>query len=419
MTGLSVADQRAYEANIWKAYLLQFLHSFQLGWPIWVIYLTDFRGFSLTQVSGLEALFWVVIILGEVPTGAVADRFGRKTSLILGAGWTTAAVLVFGLADSYLVVLVSYVAWGLGLTFQSGADSALVFESLKAVGRERDYPRVAGMGWGVFSLGALAGMLAGAPLAAATNLAFPVLISAAIAFLALLVALTLREPDLPEGEARLGYRHLVRESARTAWRAPSVRSMLLLSALIIAATNAAGIFAQPFLNQHDVPVHLFGVAQAPMRVAGIVGAVAAYRIVSITGTRPAFILAPLIMAGSYVVLGGWMSVFAFGALVPILFINSMVLPLSADYLNRRIPNNQRATILSFRQLLSSVAIAALQPSLGVIADQVSLEAVFWTAAAFIGVTTPLAVVWWLTADTRERAPPPIEAQATSGAGPGP
>ena len=63
MTTLSERDRRAYEANIWKTYVFQFLFSFQLWWPIWVLYLTDYRRFSLTQVSGLEALFWMVIVL--------------------------------------------------------------------------------------------------------------------------------------------------------------------------------------------------------------------------------------------------------------------------------------------------------------------------------------------------------------------
>ena len=75
-------------------------------------------------------------VLAEVPTGAVADRLGRKASLALGVGCTAVAVLIFGLATSYEVVLVSYVAWAIGIAFFSGADQALLFESLKALGRE-------------------------------------------------------------------------------------------------------------------------------------------------------------------------------------------------------------------------------------------------------------------------------------------
>ncbi|MEX2158332.1 MAG: MFS transporter [Dehalococcoidia bacterium] len=401
MNSLTVEEQRAYEANIWKSYAFQFLQSFQLWWPIWVLYLTDMRGFSLTQVSGLEALFWLVIVLAEVPTGAVADRFGRRTSLMLSAASTTTAILVFGLATNYWIVLVSYVAWGFGLTFQSGADSALVFESLKAVGRERDYQRVAGVGWGIFSLGTLAGMLAGAPIAAATDLAFPILLSSAIAFMALLMAATMKEPELAHDEVRLGYRTLIAESARTAWRLPAVRTMLVLSAVLMASTNASFIFAQPFLHAHDVSTQMLGVAQSPVRLGGILGAVLAYRAVGAFGMRTALVAAMAVIGVSYAVIGAWDSVFAFAALAPITLMSYMMLPIVSDYLNVRIPSSQRATILSIRQLLFGIVIACFQPGLGLIADHVSLEAVFFTSAGFVVATAPIAYLFWLRADRAE------------------
>jgi len=401
MNSLTIEERRAYEANIWKSYAFQFLQSFQLWWPIWVLYLTDMRGFSLTQVSGLEALFWVVIVFAEVPTGAVADRFGRRTSLMLSAASTTAAILVFGLATNYWIVLVSYVVWGFGLTFQSGADSALVFESLKAVGRERDYQRVAGVGWGIFSLGTLAGMLAGAPIAAATDLAFPIVLSSAIAFMALLVAAMMKEPELAHDEVRLGYRALIAESARTAWRLPAVRTMLVLSAVLMASTNASFIFAQPFLHAHDVSTQMLGVAQSPIRLGGILGAVLAYRAVGAFGMRTALVAAVAVIGVSYAVIGAWDSVFAFAALAPITMMSYMMLPIVSDYLNVRIPSSQRATILSIRQLLFGIVIAAFQPGLGLIADHVSLEAVFFTSAGFVVATAPIAFFFWLRADRAE------------------
>ena len=406
-------NRQDYEANIWKSYLFQFLYSFQLWWPIWVLYLTDYRGFSLTQVGTLEALFWVVIILSQLPTGAIADRFGRRTSLILAGVFTTAAILVFGVAANYWIVLVSYVAWGVGLTFSSGADSALVFDSLKAVGRERDYQRVAGVGWGMFSLGTMAGLLAGAPLAAATNLSLPVVLSAVTCALTIVVALTFAEPPIHEG-ARPGYRELIVESGRTIWRSPSVRSMLVVAALLMASINSTIIFSQPFLDQHDVPVHLLGVAQTPMRIAGIIGAVAAYRLTAGLGMRWTLMGAALVTTASYALLGGWNSVFAFGATTTILLANGVIVPATTDYLNQRIPSSQRATILSARQLLNSIVIAAFLPALGIIADRVSLQAVFWASAAFMGAATPLALAVWLRADASESLPAaPVEVETAA------
>lgn len=405
MPPLTDTDRRAYEANIWKSYAYQFLIAFQLWWPIWVIYLTDYRGFSLTQVSGLEGLFWLVIVLSEVPTGAVADRYGRKLSLILGGAFWGGSVLVFGVASSYLVVLLSYVAWGFGLTFTSGADAALRFESLKALGREHEYSRVAGISWGLGSLGAVAGMLIGAPIASATNLAVPILMSAGIGFLSMIVAFSFKEPNLDDGEVRLDYRKLIGESARTAWRSTAVRTMLFLAAVLLASANAVIVFSQPFLEQHDVSVGLFGIVQAPMRVGGIVGAIAAYRIGSLLGLRATLIASAVLLAGSYALLGGWSSVFAFGVTAVIFLLFNMLHPLIENYLNHRIPNAQRATILSFKQLLTSIVIASIQPVQGVIADYVSLEAMFWSTAAFVAATTPLFLLFWLRADGNEEASP--------------
>jgi MFS family permease len=403
-------DRHDYAANVWKSYAFQFLYSFQLWWPIWVIYLTDYRGFSLTQVGTLEAIFWIVIILSQLPTGLIADRFGRKTSLMLAGVFTTAAILVFGIAANYWVVLASYVVWGVGLTFASGADAALVFDSLKAVGREHEYQRVAGIGWGTFSLGTLAGLLLGAPLAAVTNLSFPVVISAVTCGLTIVVAWSFAEPPIHEGE-RPGYRELLTESARTIWRSPTVRSMLLLAAVLMASINATIVFSQPFLDEHDVPVRLFGLAQTPMRIAAIAGALVAHRATARLGMGWMLTGAALVTVASYALLGGWNSVYAFGATTTLLLANGMLVPATTDYLNQRIPSAQRATILSARQFINSVIIAGGLPALGVIADQVSLQAVFWCSSAFLGVTAPLALALWLRADAEEKTAPPARVEA--------
>jgi MFS family permease len=399
-TDLTAAERKAYESNIWKSYVFTFLHSFQLWWPIWVIYLTDERGYSLTQVSVLEALFWVVIVLAEVPTGVVADRFGRKVSLVASSAFTGVAILVFGVAGNYPIVLLSYIVWGVGLTFQSGADSALVYESLKAVGREQDYQQVAGRGWGLFSLGVTLGLLAGAPIAAATNLSTPILLSAGITFAGLFVAASMKEPAVPHEERRLPYGDLLRGSIRTAWRTPKVRTMLVLGAILLAAPNVSVVFSQPFLDEHGVALSTFGLWQAPTRLASMAASLIAYRVSGTFGFRKTVLGAFVVLSGAYFVLGSWDSVYAFAGIGAALVILSMLLPIISDYVNQRIPNAQRATILSFRQLGTSVTIASIQPIQGLIADAWSLQAVFLATAAFLVVAVPLALIAWLRADSR-------------------
>ena len=61
---------------------------------------------------------------------------------MLGSSLFAVAVFIFGIAESYPVILLSYGAWGLGLTFQSGADVALLYDSLKRGGREDEFQKI-------------------------------------------------------------------------------------------------------------------------------------------------------------------------------------------------------------------------------------------------------------------------------------
>jgi MFS family permease len=145
---LSPADRRLFEANLNKAYLYQFLMNFQLWWPIWVVYLTDKRGLSLTQITALDSVFWLIIVVAQVPAGAVADRWGRKSALLLASLFLSAGILVFGLADSYLLILISYAGWGLGLAFQYSAGRRSFRRCTAVTGGWRRRVSSAGCCWG-------------------------------------------------------------------------------------------------------------------------------------------------------------------------------------------------------------------------------------------------------------------------------
>src|SRR5262249_47919059 len=150
------------------------LMDFSLGAPIWVLYLRDERGFSLTQITVLEVPLFLLIAFAEVPTGAFADRFGRKHSLTAASAILALALFVYAQATTYLAVLLANLATGLAITFRSGADTALLYDSLKESGREGDFQWLSGRFWALRAAAALVGLLVGAPLAAATSYSFAI-----------------------------------------------------------------------------------------------------------------------------------------------------------------------------------------------------------------------------------------------------
>ncbi|GBD23371.1 hypothetical protein HRbin29_01037 [bacterium HR29] len=382
-----------YAGNVWKFYAFRALTHFQLWLPIWVVYLTDERGFSLTQVTALDAPFWALMVLLEVPTGAVADRWGRKVSLSLGALLYTVTIVGFGLAATYWLVLASYLLWAVAWTLFSGADAAFLYDSLKAMGREAEYQKLYGRAWAVDSVASVVGLLIGAPLAAATTLWFPIVLSGAFIFLAWLVTLTMREPPRHEGEP-LGYLSNAKEAARIAWRAHEVRYLLLLSGSSVAVAVSTFILVQPFLVHHGVSVEHLGWFGVPGHVVGIVAALNAYRLAAALGVARVVLLLPLLPAFALSALGSIDHLAAFTFYPLLSFLWGLSQPVVSTYVNERIPSAQRATILSFGQLVMSLLIAPLEPAMGAVADEFGLLAAYRLGLGALALLAfPMAVLW--------------------------
>jgi MFS family permease len=391
---LSAAERRGYQANIWKFYVQTFLLNFQLWYPIWIIYLQEERGLTLGQVTLVEVPHLLTVVVLQIPAAAIADRWGRRTTLALGALLSAMGVTLFGLADTYLLILFSYVIWGAAYALTSGADSAFLYDSLKALGREDDYQRIYGGAWAVFGAASLAGTLIGAPVAAATSLAFPIVLSGGIAALGVLAALSFTEPRPSHDEARLPYREVMRESIRLAVHQPTVRYAILFFGVLTIGGIAPMFFFQPFLTRHEIDLSQVGFWQTPTRVMSILGALIAYRVASRLGERRTFVLLPLVLAGSYAVLGGWDSVYA-QVVFPVMALAAvMARPVVTDYLNRRVPTNQRATVISLTNLTYCLMLIPLAPIVGLIADKASLSAAFWTGAGITLAGMVVLPLWW-------------------------
>lgn len=396
-----IRDDMAFEANIWKSYLYRFLMNFQLWWPIWVIYLQEDRGLSLTQITLLDTPFFLLIVLAEIPTGAIADRFGRRTSLMLGSGMFALAIAIFGVAESYGVILLAYTAWGLGLTFQSGADSAILYDSMKRAGRENEFQKVNSRLWALTSLAVLLAILIGAPIAAATSYSVPILMSAGIALCAIPVAFMMHEPRDHQEEESEPYLSTVRNGIKDAWGQPPLRYIILFSAIVGAAVFTPLIFVQPFLNEHGVETGNLGIWQAPVRAAGIIAALLTFRVVSRIGQRASFFALPLSLALGLFVLGGFDARWAFVGFLALGMVAGSQNPVLASYVNQRIPSSRRATMLSVQSLIASMMLGIVEPVGGLIADNFGLQAMF---LAF-GFATLLAgtgtLMLWSRAEAKE------------------
>lgn len=121
---------------LWNFYLYLLFWTFSLMiQPYTFIYFRDL-GFTFTQIASFTSAMMISLFLFEVPTGVVADLFGRKKSVFIGLVITGISPIIISLTSNYFIVLFCYIFIGLGITFISGAEEALIVDNLKFHGRD-------------------------------------------------------------------------------------------------------------------------------------------------------------------------------------------------------------------------------------------------------------------------------------------
>jgi len=146
--------------------------------PVMYLYFLSV-GLSFTQIAILEAVYNVTTVAGEVPTGYVGDRIGRRNSLLVGTAIIAATLVGIGLAGSFLALAGLYVAWSLGYTFRSGSEDAWLYDALAEERSTDAFAHVRGRGESVSLVTGVAGGVVGGYLGG-IDLAYPFFVASGV-----------------------------------------------------------------------------------------------------------------------------------------------------------------------------------------------------------------------------------------------
>ncbi|WP_173917556.1 MFS transporter [Halobacillus sp. Marseille-Q1614] len=131
------------KTNIYMLYLYIFFAQLFFDRALWVIYLGD-KGMTYGQIGLLEAFLHLAIVLFEVPTGMIADLYGRKISLVIGNIFSLLYGLFMLISGTFSMFTLAFLSMGLMVTFHSGAEQAFAYDTLKNENQEKNYTRVMG-----------------------------------------------------------------------------------------------------------------------------------------------------------------------------------------------------------------------------------------------------------------------------------
>lgn len=363
----------------------------------------DRIGLSLTQILLLQSIFSVATVLLEYPSGYVSDRLGYRVALtiasLLGmAGWGFYAV-----AGTFGQVLAAEILLGVSLSFISGSDSALLYETLKAEGKEQLYSRHEGRMNGFAQTGeAVGAIFAGAIYAAAPLL--PFILQTGVWFLALVITRTLVEPkrelNVPVshlGEALRTIRYAFQGNRR-------LRSTILLNVMLGMASFYPVWLIQPYLQHAGVPLTWFGPIWAGANLTVALFALASHRVTIALGDRRMVTLFIVLIGVGYFGLGltGGIGGFLFYYLLTAM--RGLRGPLMLHHAQTEITSANRAGILSLQALCFRLLFAATGPLVGMLADAVGVRQTFHLLAyAFLLLLPPLAWLFFWNLPRNEKS----------------
>ncbi len=379
-------------SNIAKFYAFQFLGQLLFIIPIIVLF-WQANGLSLTKIMILQSLFAISIVFWELPTGVFADKFGRKKSLVLGAFFLAAGLLVYSLGFTFWQFFAAEFIWAIGLCFISGADSAFIYDTLKQTKKEKNFKKV----WGnatSFSLAAAAiGAIIGGFIATYSLRVGWYLSTISMIFL-FFVALTFKEPKHYRRVKRQNYWEHTLESFRESFMNKNLLFVLLFSSLLSVVSKISLWFYQPYMQQSGLPLFYFGIVWASFSIFAIGGSKYAYNIERILGEKGSLWLMVALMVLSLIFMSYWFVIFGFAFIFIQQIVRGFSEPVLQDYSHNHISDSRkRATLLSIQSLAGSLVFAITGPFYGYIADKYSLSnALLFTAVSFL-IAFTLLMFW--------------------------
>lgn len=373
--------------DIQKYYIFRALLK-RFALPVLVLYGLD-HGISLGQLAVINGVGHFASLLFEIPSGAVADYFGHRRTLVVAMLGQAASMACY-LGGSFWWMLVGTTLYFWFGSLMTGTAEAIFFERLEQLGLEKDHAKLYGQGKGFATAASVISMaLAGVFYEIHWSLPFLVGIVQFVAAAAIISTFTDPPQQVRVGkkEGTLAFYHHFKQAVSTIWRIPSLFWLIVTSAFIIGPLFGLGDFQQALMNNIGMGAAMIGFVYALKRLLSVFLQSTVHTITAQIGA-PFFTLACAALMVIHLLSAALVR-------TPFLLILSLILGSLAwvglevatnDYMNRLIPTGSRATTLSFSNMMRGIVTLASIIAFGFLSDT------FGAAGAYGIIGTAMAAI---------------------------
>lgn len=359
--------------------------------PVLALYYIGHKNMTMQEFFITEAVMAVSLVIMEIPSGWLSDVWKRKSILVVGSIIYTIGAFVIWLAQDFLGIAISQALMGIGASLISGTDSAIVYESLLANGRENEYRKYEGerQAWRLYAVSGCA--VIGGWLYT-INPQLPVIITAIVISVSAILAMFIVEPPRVK---EVGHKNPFVDMAKTLKYAfhghKEVACIILFSAVLLSVTLSSRFAEQAYLIALDIQPIWFGIVTGIALLTAAISGKYAHQIEEFVGVSKSVylmfgitVIALIVAAIQLSYLGIFMTILISG-------VFGYATPIINDAVNRRVGSGRRATILSSMGLSRRLVFVWLGPLTGYLIDTKGVQVALMVLAIFIAVGGLLAI----------------------------
>lgn len=374
------------------SFLLSLSHAFFFA--TYQLFLAS-RGMNLLEINIINMFFMAGVFLLEVPTGAFADVFGRKKSVVAGCFMLSLSMWGYFFGNSFLQFVISELIGALGITFLSGALEAWVVDALAYHGYDGELSHVFRREVYATQFGVIFGSLMGGYLGE-RDLSLPWLASGigtfAVGFFAMFALREQRVKRIKFTWSFAPFRKTISDSVSFGYQKKSVWFVVLFG-MILAVSVQAMNMQWPFVFQKIYGFSttslgwLFAVVSGITMLGGQLSKLLADRI---RHEKNAIVLSQGITAIGIIGASTMLGVIPVTALFLLHDMGrGMLGPLKQAYLNHRIPSEQRATILSFDSMMGRAGAFIGLLGSGYLAEHFGIPLAWLVSGVVLAISIPV------------------------------
>ena len=352
------------EKQIRKLYASSVLGNLSLT-GAWVAILAA-RGYNLVDIGIAETVFHITSLIFEIPSGVLADVFGRKKMLIVSSIMRMIGNIIVILSDNLFTVCLSIAFHALSYNFSSGTGDALAYDSLKAANAESRFERFESDQLVIYRLcSGISTLCAGFALFIGHRLAYGTDLITGVIQIAVLMSLSEMYAPAPEQSGSIAARLAIclKESFTFMKSAKRAMKLMIVNSLIGAADTLLLFFLQAKLPERGIPHRLLGAALLFMEIGGIIGSKLITKLPKLSYRCVFCISSVMVLAGIVAEHSPMYAVMALGGFIAAVADDALQVRTNV-LLQDMFPSEQRATLTSLESFTFSVIMIVLSPLAG-------------------------------------------------------